>query len=209
MKNIAKILCYVLLLSSTAALAGVQQDVALLAKDWAKANYQMKGAQQEEAFEVLIRQSSEAVKLHPASADLLIWQGIIKSSFAGVKGGLSALSLIKEAKTDLEQSILLDDKALSGSAHTTLGALYFKAPGWPISFGDDEQAKRYLQKGLSLDPNGIDSHYFYALFLVDQGEKKQAQASFMKALDAKARAGREVADIGRRNEINEALHEIK
>ena len=209
MKNIMKIVCYALFLSSTAALADVDQDVDLLAKDWAKANYQLKGERQEKAFDTLIEHSSEAVKLYPASADLLIWRGIIKSSFAGVKGGLGALSLIKEAKTDLEHSILLDDKALSGSAHTTLGTLYFKAPGWPISFGDDEQAKRHLQKGLSLDPNGIDSHYFYALFLTDQGDKKQAEAYLIKALDAKARAGREVADIGRRNEINEALHEIK
>lgn len=208
MKNIAKIMCYVLLLSSTTVLADVQQDVALLAKDWAKANYQLNGAQQEEAFDSLIEQSNEAVKLHPRSAEVLIWRGIIKSSFAGVKGGLSALSLIKEAKKDLEKSILLDDKALSGSAYTTLGTLYFKAPGWPISFGNDEQAKRYLQKGILLDPNGIDSHYFYALFLLDQGEKKQAQASFIKALDAKARPGRALADSGRRHEINEALHEI-
>ena len=108
----------------------------------------------------------------------------------------------------MEKSILLDDKALSGSAYTTLGTLYFKAPGWPISFADDEQAKSYLQKGILLDPNGIDSHYFYALFLLDQGEKKQAQASFIKALDAKARPGRALADSGRRHEINEALHEI-
>ncbi|MGB2009839.1 MAG: hypothetical protein ACPHSA_10400, partial [Cycloclasticus pugetii] len=80
MKNIAKIMCYVLLLSSTTVLADVQQDVALLAKDWAKANYQLNGAQQEEAFESLIEQSNEAVKLHPASAEVLIWRGIIKSS---------------------------------------------------------------------------------------------------------------------------------
>ena len=60
MKNIGKILCYVLLLSSTAVYKDVQQDVALLAKAWAKANYQLNGAQQEEAFESLIEQSNEA-----------------------------------------------------------------------------------------------------------------------------------------------------
>ena len=74
MKNIAKIMYYVLLLSSTAVLADVQQDVALLAKAWAKANYQLNGTQQEEAFETLIEQSNEAVKLHPVSADVLAWR---------------------------------------------------------------------------------------------------------------------------------------
>ena len=164
---------------------------------------------QEKAFDTLMESSGVAVKSYPASADALIWLGIIKSSFAGVNGGLSALSLIKEAKTDLEKSILLDDGAMARSTHTTLGTLYFKAPGWPISFGDDEEAKRHLQKGLFLAPNGIDSYYFYALFLADQGDEKQAEANFIKALEAKARASRAIADKGRRNEINEALREIK
>jgi len=44
---------------------------------------------------------------------------------------------------------------------------------------------------------------------VDQGDKKLAEANFIKTLLAKARLGRSVADKGRRNEINEALHEIK
>jgi len=47
---------------------------------------------------------------------------------------------------------------------------------------------------------------FYALFLADQSHKKQAEANFIKALDAKARPSREVADICC---WNEALDEIK
>lgn len=164
---------------------------------------------QEKAFNTLIENTSKAVMSYPTSAGVLIWWSIIKSSFAGVKGGLSALSLIKESKIDLEKSISLDDEAMASSAHTTLGTLYFKARGWPISFGGNEEAKRHLQKGLSLDPNGIDSHYLYAIFLTDQGDKKQAEANLIKALEAKERAGRTIADKARRNETNEVLRETK
>ena len=69
--------------------------VAELQHDWAIANYQLTGDAQEKAFEALIARSDAAVSSNPESADLLIWDGIIKSSFAGAKGGLGALSLAK------------------------------------------------------------------------------------------------------------------
>jgi len=105
----------------------------------------------------------------------------------------------------LVQSIEIDNRALSGSAHTSLGTLYFKAPGWPISFGDDELALMHLKKALSLNPDGIDSNYFYASFLIDQSKEKQA----LKAQQAPARPNRTLADSGRQQEINDLLQEMK
>ena len=56
------------------------------------------------------------------------------------------------------------DKAFSGSAYTSLGTLYFKAPSWPISFGDDKKAEVMLKQALAINPDGIDSNFFYAEF---------------------------------------------
>ena len=85
-------------------------------------------------------------------AEALIWEGIIESSYAGAKGGLGALSLCKEARGNLEAALKLDPKALDGSAYTSLGTLYYKVPGFPVGFGDDDKAGKLLQKALEAEP---------------------------------------------------------
>jgi hypothetical protein len=203
-KNITLIL---MLLLPGIALAN--NDVMSLQKGWAVANYQLKGDAQEKAFDALVVKADVALNNNPTSADILIWRGIIKSSFAGVKGGLGALSLIKESKQDLEKALDINDKALSGSAYTSLGVLYFKAPGWPISFGDDKEAEKLLQTALQINQDGIDSNFFYAEFLRDQGDLVNAKVYLEKAKRAPARSNRPVADKGRQEDIAKALLEVK
>ena len=121
--------------------------------------------------------------------------------WAQAKGGLGALGLAKEAKADYEAVIAQDPSTLQGSALTSLGVLYYKVPGWPLGFGDDKLAAKMLMEGLKYNPHGIDSNYFYADYLASQGNKPQAMAFLAKALKAQPRPGREVADAGRRQEI--------
>lgn len=203
-KNIALLL---LILLPTFVLSN--STVEGLQKDWAVANYQLTGDAQEMAFDVLVVKADSFLAVEPNSAGLLIWRGIIKSSFAGVKGGLGALSLIKESKKDLEKALEINDKALSGSAYTSLGTLYFKAPGWPISFGDNEKAEVMLKQALAINPDGIDSNFFYAEFLKEQGNMVKAKEYLKKAKSAPQRPNRPVADKGRHQDIAKALLEVE
>ena len=141
------------------------------------------------------------VSAAPNAAEYLIWRGIIKSSYANAKGGLGALSLAESAKADLEQAIAKDPTALQGSALTSLGVLYAKVPGWPIGFGDDDKAKALLEQALQINPDGIDPNYFYAEFLYEEHEYKQAISYLEKARQAPARPERASADAGRQQEI--------
>ena len=59
-------------------------------------------------------------------------------------------------------------------AYSSLDTLYFRVPGWPIGFGSDKKAERNLRAGPDIDPNGIDSNFFYAKLLRDQGEHAEA-----------------------------------
>ncbi len=138
-----------------------------------------------------------------------IWSGIIKSTFAGAKGGLGALSLAKGARADLEHAMSLDANALDGSAYASLGTLYFKVPGWPLGFGSDKKARQMLENALTLNPDGIDPNYFYADFLRDQGDYEKAEQHLLKALQAAPRPERPLADKGRREEIDLALTEVR
>ncbi|MES2627232.1 MAG: hypothetical protein V4628_18240 [Pseudomonadota bacterium] len=189
-------------------MAGVVSDVVHLQERWAEVNYQLEGKTRLSAFEQLKVDAEEIVAANPDSAEAHIWSGIIKSTYAGAKGGLGALSLVKAAKLDLEQAMALNPDALQGSAYTSLGALYYSVPGWPIGFGDDVKAGELLQKALQLNPDGIDSNYFYASFLIDQERYAEARPYLLKAQQAPARPGREVADSGRQKEILAALQQI-
>jgi tetratricopeptide (TPR) repeat protein len=189
-------------------MADVASDVAHLQQRWAEVNYQLEGKTRLSAFEQLLVDAKGMVAANPGSAEVLIWSGIIKSTYAGAKGGLGALSMAKASKADLEQAMALNADALQGSAYTSLGALYYSVPGWPVGFGDDDKAEELLLKALALNPAGIDSNYFYASFLINQDRYDEARPYLLKAQAAPARPGREVADSGRQKEILVALQEI-
>ena len=207
-KKIPAALLLSLSLISSFATASVEEDVSALQKGWEKVKYQSPESAHEKGFESLIKEANQLVAQNPDRAEILIWQGIIESSYAGAKGGLGALSHVKNAKKTFEKALEINPMALDGSAYTSLGSLYYQVPGWPIGFGDNEKAAEYLKKGLSINPDGIDPNYFYADFLFRSGDYPGAEKSLRKALQAPARNGRAIADDGRRKEINQLLEKV-
>jgi tetratricopeptide (TPR) repeat protein len=186
-----------------------QAQLHQLQTRWAEINYQTPEKQREAAFAKLVTQADAALASEPKAAELLIWRGIILSTQAGAKGGLGALGLVKEAKTNLEQAMAIDPQALAGSAYTSLGSLYYQVPGWPIGFGDDEKAEKMLTQALAINPDGLDPNYFYGDFLQRQKRYEEARAALEKALAAKDRPGRELADNGRRAEATALLQQVE
>lgn len=187
--------------------ADVNETLARLQGRWAEVNYQLPEKQREAAFAELAAQAETEVRNNPAP-ELLIWRGIILSTYAGAKGGLGALDLVKASKASLEQALAKNDQALEGSAYTSLGALYYQVPGWPVGFGDDDKAQAMLSKALTLNPDGIDPNYFYGDFLYRQERYADARVALLKAQAAKPRPGREVADRGRQAEIQALLDKV-
>lgn len=176
---------------------------------WAEINYSLPKKQKEAEFEALAKQLQTLVDQNPTRAEPLIWRGIVLSTWAGAKGGLGALGLVKEAKSTFEKSLKMDPNALDGSAYTSLGSLYYQVPGWPIAFGDDDKARELLEKAIKLNPTGIDSNYFYADYWLAKGEYVKAQKYFTIALQAADRPQRPRADAGRRDEIRAKLEHIE
>ena len=197
----------VMLLASTVH-ADINSDVQHLQQRWAEVNYQLEGNTQLSAFEQLVVDADKIVAANPAAAEALIWSGIIKSTYAGAKGGLGALSLAKASKADLEQALKLKPDALQGSAYTSLGALYYSVPGWPIGFGDDEKAEELLLQALALNPAGIDSNYFYADYLISEDRYAEAREHLLTAQHAAPRPGRALADSGRQQELSTKLQTL-
>lgn len=172
---------------------------------WAEIKYKAPEKQQADLYHELAVQASQIRKGNPNLASALIWEAIVISSEAGARGGLGALSLAKEARALLEESLKLDERSLNGSAYTSLATLYAKVPRWPIGFGDKEKADTLFRKSLAVNPDGIDPNFFYGEYLINQDQMAEGRRYLEKALAAPARPGRELADQGRRQEIRALL----
>ncbi|MBW4935306.1 tetratricopeptide repeat protein [Marinobacter sp. F4206] len=196
------------LLALPALAADLDTELAGIQHRWAEIQYQMPEDEQEKAFEALAETTGEFVSRYPDRAEPLIWQGIVLSTYAGAKGGLGALGLVKDARKSLEAALAIDPRSLEGSAYTSLGSLYYQVPGWPLGFGDDDKAREYLQKALAVNPDGIDPNYFFGDFLRDQDQPEQARRYLEKVLEAPSRPGRELADTGRRDQARRLLEQL-
>ncbi|MCA1771044.1 MAG: hypothetical protein LC652_14245 [Halomonas sp.] len=187
----------------------VDRGVTTLQSRWAEIHYRLPEKQQAQALAVLGEEAERLLADHPDSAELLIWAGIVRSTQAGAEGRLGALKLVKQARGHLEASLERDLLALKGSAYTSLGALYYQVPGWPIGFGDDDKAEWHLQRALSIHPDGLDSLYFWGDYLHRQDRDNEARQALEKALQAPPRPGRELADAGRHEEVRRLLSQLE
>ncbi|MDT8427232.1 MAG: hypothetical protein RQ757_00530 [Pseudomonadales bacterium] len=196
---------------SAASLSQAQFNTEILALQtrWAEVNYQTEGKEQIAQFEALISEAEKVTAENPRSAEAWIWSGIIKSTYAGARGGIGALSAAKGARADLEKAIGLNPEAMNGSAYATLGVLYLNVPGWPLAFGDEDKGVELIEKALALAPNDIDNNYFYAEYLLSEKKFDRAERHLMQALAAAPRPGRALADTGRREEIQAMLEQVK
>jgi tetratricopeptide (TPR) repeat protein len=177
--------------------------------EWAHIHYQLPEDNQDDAYKQLEQKEDALLAQYPGHPEPMIWKAITLSTHAGVKGGFSALSMVRQARDLLLQAEKLDPKALDGSIYTSLGSLYYKVPGWPLGFGNDEKAATYLQKALQINPKGIDPNYFYGDYLYEQGRYRDALQALQTAMDAPDRPDRPVADAGRRQEVRTLLAKVK
>ena len=192
------------------AVSPMDQDIQPLREEWAHIKYEISDKdEQKKQMAALITKAAAVTKKYPDHAEPYIWQAIITSTQAGMAGGLGALGFAKDSKKLLEQAEAINPQALDGAIYTSLGALYYQVPGWPIGFGDDGKARTYLERARTMNPDAIDPNYFYGEFLIDQGEYAKAITVLEHALVAPDRPNRPIADKGRRAEIRQSIATAK
>lgn len=208
------VLLSILLIGAGSLQAARPMDVAVaeIEHQWAVINYQTSDQSKTEAFERLAQKAHKVSELYPNRPEPLVWESIVLSSHAGSLSGLSKMGALSKAK--MARDLLLKAEKISasmpdGSVYTSLGALYFKVPGWPLGFGDNKKAYAYLQKALEMNPNGIDPNYFLGELLFYQNKYKEAYQVLLKAQKSPPRPSREIADQGRRKEVSHLLAKVK
>jgi tetratricopeptide (TPR) repeat protein len=188
-----------------ASAADLNESIAALQHEWEVVRYRVPRGEREQRFEALAAKARGVSEAFGGRSEPLVWEGIIVSSWAGEKGGLDALGLVKQAKALYEEAIRIDGRVLEGAAYNSLGVLYYKVPGWPIGFGDKDKARKLLQQALAINPDGIDPNFFFGEFLLETGHGDQAASYLERSLQAASRPGREIADDGRREEARALL----
>lgn len=208
MKKYAYLLALSFSLATAYAATPMDASIAQLQHEWAAANYQLPEKNRADALEKLAKEAHQVSAANPGRAEPLIWEGIITSTLAKYQSLFSAGGTAKAARDLLLAAEKIDANALEGSALTSLGSLYYKVPSFG-SFGDHKKAREYLERALKVNPNGIDQNYFYADFLLEEGEYARSLEYFRKALNAPARPGREDADAGRHADINAGIRKAE
>ena len=213
MQRITQALSVLLLgLFSAAAIAqddGLNNGILEIQHQWEHVHYQVPKDQQDAAFPQVEATADALITRYPGRAEPLVWKAIVLSTHAGARGGLGALSMVRNARGLLEQAEKIDPNTLNGSIYTTLGSLYYQVPGWPLGFGDDKKAEMFLHKALAINPTGIDPNYFYGDFLYRKSHYTEALSFLEKAMHAPPRPNRPLADEGRRQEIQAIIASIK
>ncbi len=200
-----------LLLVVTPAYAAFEDELSALQQRWAVARYQVSGDERKKQLEKIAEEADGFTSKYGDKAQSYLWSAVVKASLAEAINNLSALSIAKEAKSHLEKSIELDPGAEDSYAYGMLGAMYARAPGWPVAFGDDKKAREMLKKGLERSPAGMNVNYFNAQYYFDKDEYRKALPYIEKAAQASPPYSPDtsLAVSNRQREIQEMREKIK
>lgn len=200
-------------LGSTLALAPLAAtaydgELFSLKNRWENTVTEMPANQRESTLKALASEAENIASQHPNEAEVLIWQGIVLASYARERSGLGALGTAGDARDVLERAIEIDPQGGNGSAYVTLGALYDRAPGRPLGFGNSNTAERMFQRALEIRPDGIDVNYYYAAFLKEQGNTQAAREHAERAVNGTARDSRQASDEALREDAQALLQKL-
>jgi len=208
--------CLALAASSRIAQAApdIETSVSELERQWARISYYSptiapRSVDQQMAFASLSQQAEALAQQFPDQPLQMAWRGMIMCSHAEAVGGFKAFHEVTQARDLFLKAKQLDPHIMSGTVDAYLGTLYYKVPGWPIGFGDNQKAVVYFQQAIVESPAGIDSNLLYAKYLIDQGDFAEAQRHLLVALKAPIRPDHAEYDQGRRQDIDAALAKIK
>lgn len=200
----------VLLLGFSPVIASpLKNTIDGLESEWAHIYYGMPKAQQAIAYQQLLEKTVKLAGQYPDNPDVLYWQAVAKANYAAYQSELAALDTIHEVRDLLQKVIAINPETMEGSAYVVLGTLYHLTPPWPIAFGDDDKANELLQAALKINPDGIDSNYFYGNYLLSEDHLEEAERHFAKAMAAPVRPEQVYVDNELKKEAKTALENMR
>jgi tetratricopeptide (TPR) repeat protein len=187
----------------------MDSDLIHVGEEWARIKYLV--TDKDEQLRQIDKLSNDAASIarrYPGRAEPLLWEGIVTSEEAAMAHLFDRMGYAKAARKLFEQADAIDPNADNGGIQLSLGVIYYRVPGFPIGFGNDSKARYYLEKALAMEPNGLDTAYFYGDFLIKEHEYGKAREVLAHGLQAPVTANRPIWDKGRRGEIQALIAKI-
>ena len=194
-----------LILSAQSVADSLSESLRQVESEWGVIYYRTPKQKRADAYLRLIEKIDRLSGQYPNTAETLFWKGVLLATIADHQNALAALDSIKEARDLLLKSIQLNPKAMEGSAYVTLGTLYYMVPKWPVSFGDNDEAKKMFETALTINPDGLDANYFFGDFLLATDQPDEAVRYLEKAANIPARKEQWFADNQLKTEAKIAL----
>jgi tetratricopeptide (TPR) repeat protein len=173
--------------------------------EWEEIFYTLPANRQAERFKELLPRVRELQAKYPNRAEPLIIEAVTLCTLAAAEWSFSALTDIEKARDLLTKSVELDPKAMEAAAFIALGNLYYRLPGWPISFGDDDLARQYLETAVRIYPDEVDTNYFLGDYWLSEDEYEKALPYLEKADKAAVRPYHSLSDKHTKEETRKAL----
>lgn len=185
--------------------ASPEETIRNLNNEWQESFFATPSNHQAEKFKALLPKIHAFKAEYPQRAEPLILEAITLLTLVSAEWSLNMLTRVNDARDLLVRSIDVNPHAMEAAAYITLGNLYFRMPGWPISFGNDDNARHYLEAAVRLYPDAVDSNYFLGDFWLNQDEFDKALPYLEKADKAPVRAHLLLSDGHIKKELPKAL----
>lgn len=132
-----------------------------------------------EIFTQATTYAGRAVDADPMGVDGRYWNALTTGRLGEARGILRSLAAASEMRTELETVLELAPE--HAGAHFALGMLYHQLPGWPISFGNNNQALEYMSVAVALAPENTTYLLGLAELLLDMRRRGEA-ADYLEAV---------------------------
>jgi len=150
-----------------------------------KADVLQNKADRIKGYQKSIDVADRALKINPTNLLANFWYAAAIGKQGLDVGITRSLNNAKPMKEKLDAAIQVDGKYEHGGPYRALGRLYYKLPGWPISFGDNDKAFEQLKKAYEVDPDFAWNKIYYAEILIKKGDKDKARKLLDEVFSAK------------------------
>lgn len=155
-----------------------------------------------------VEYGEQGVEVDEDSLEANFWLAVNYGSYGNEKGIMKSLSLISPIKDLSEKCIELDESYFYGGAWRVLGRLYHKAPGFPLSIGDNKKALEYFEKALEFGPKFYLNHLFIAELYISERKKDKAREHLEWILEATLNKNHEREDEGYKRDAEKLLKKL-
>ncbi len=136
------------------------------------------------------------------------WLSVNYGSYGHEKGIMKSLSLIKPIRDLSEKCLETEESYFYGGPWRVLGRLLNKAPGFPISIGDNKKSTECFEKALEFGPKFYLNHLFIAELYISDRKKDKAREHLEWIINAPLSENHEQEDQSYKEDAKKLLKSL-